>query len=536
MRTATATVVALLFAASASAQPTAITYQGQLKSGGAPANGNYNLTFKVFSASTGGFQLGPTVSAPGTPVAAGLLTKSLDFGTGVFNGQPRWLEVTVNGTALIPRQAVTSAPSALSALSALTASTVSLPYADTTNSATGCAFSITNTGNGNTICGSTTGNGDGVHGTSNGGTGVYGSGGSYGIFGLGNIGVRGEGSIAVDGDASSYGATGVGVRGSGAAGGDFTGTTWGVYASATPAGTGGHFDGLIGVKASGTQRSVEAIGGSEGVYGEGYSGVSGFSSANNGNGVVGDSNNGTDAWGVSGHSSSGVAVIGRAGPTALGAYPGTAGTGVFGVTTASAGRGVLGQADAANGRGVHGVATSTSGVNFGVVGETASSAGFAGYFLGCTYCSGPVGIGTATPTQQLHVIGNILASGTITPSSAKLKENVQPIRNALEGLAGLEAVRFDWKPEEAKARGGRTHDLGFIAEDVANAFPEVVFRDDHGEILGLDYSRMSAVAVGAIKELRVEHEAEIRTLRQEIEALQQRLAALETLVQGLSRR
>lgn len=131
--------------------------------------------------------------------------------------------------------------------------------------------------------------------------------------------------------------------------------------------------------------------------------------------------------------------------------------------------------------------------------------------------SGNVGIGTTTPTQKLHVIGNILATGTITPSCAKLKENVVPMSDALDRIANLNAVRFDWIPEEAKTRGF-THDLGFIADDVAKVFPEITFRDEKGEIIGLDYSRMSAVAVGAIKQLKAEND-QLKARLEKIEAM-----------------
>ena len=41
--------------------------------------------------------------------------------------------------------------------------------------------------------------------------------------------------------------------------------------------------------------------------------------------------------------------------------------------------------------------------------------------------------------------------------------------DALERLSRLDAVRFDWRPDEARVRGF-THDLGFIAEDVVKVF------------------------------------------------------------------
>lgn len=139
--------------------------------------------------------------------------------------------------------------------------------------------------------------------------------------------------------------------------------------------------------------------------------------------------------------------------------------------------------------------------------------------------NGNVGIGTSNPTQRLQVIGNIQATGMITPSCAKLKENVEPMRDALERLSRLDAVRFDWKPDEARTRGF-THDLGFIAEDVAQVFPEIVFRDEKGSVIGLDYARMSAVAVGAIKQLKADNEK----MRAENTELRARLDRIEAML------
>jgi hypothetical protein len=51
--------------------------------------------------------------------------------------------------------------------------------------------------------------------------------------------------------------------------------------------------------------------------------------------------------------------------------------------------------------------------------------------------------------RNLVVQGNIHATGSITPSSSRLKEHVTPMSDALEGLLKLEGVRFDWKADEA---------------------------------------------------------------------------------------
>lgn len=93
---------------------TTFTYQGQIKTNGVPANGSYNLTFKLFTAADAGSQVGPTITRNGIPVTNGLLNQALDFGPGAFPGDRRWLEVTVNGTVLTPRQEITAAPYAMS--------------------------------------------------------------------------------------------------------------------------------------------------------------------------------------------------------------------------------------------------------------------------------------------------------------------------------------------------------------------------------------------------------------------------------------
>jgi len=101
----------------ASPQSTAFTYQGTLAQNGAPTNGSHDLKFALFNAPTGGTQVGATINQPGYPVANGVFTIDLNFGLGTFNGTQLYLEVTVDGTALSPRQPVNSVPVAQYALS-----------------------------------------------------------------------------------------------------------------------------------------------------------------------------------------------------------------------------------------------------------------------------------------------------------------------------------------------------------------------------------------------------------------------------------
>ncbi|MBE0545997.1 MAG: tail fiber domain-containing protein [Verrucomicrobia bacterium] len=106
------------------AQISAFTYQGRLNLNDAPADGIYDLRFTIYDALSGGGAAGGPLTNAAVDVNHGLFSVLLDFGAGVFNGEPRWLEINVrtNGggafTALSPRQLLTPTPYAIAAHSA----------------------------------------------------------------------------------------------------------------------------------------------------------------------------------------------------------------------------------------------------------------------------------------------------------------------------------------------------------------------------------------------------------------------------------
>ncbi|HEU5090244.1 MAG TPA: hypothetical protein VFT99_22470, partial [Roseiflexaceae bacterium] len=102
------------------AQNTAFTYQGRLADGTGAAAGIYELRFVIYDAATQGNAVGSAMTNSATMVNNGLFTVTLDFGTGVFNGSARWLEIGVrtNGstegfTLLAPRHHVAATPHAI---------------------------------------------------------------------------------------------------------------------------------------------------------------------------------------------------------------------------------------------------------------------------------------------------------------------------------------------------------------------------------------------------------------------------------------
>jgi hypothetical protein len=124
--------------ASTTSLDTGFTYQGYLTDGGSPANGSYDFQFELFDAEVDGTSIMVT-TAGDVQVADGLFTVLLDFSAGAFNGDDRWLEISVRPgaetgpyTLLGGRQRISPAPYAFYAIEA-----GSVPWNDIQNRPSG---------------------------------------------------------------------------------------------------------------------------------------------------------------------------------------------------------------------------------------------------------------------------------------------------------------------------------------------------------------------------------------------------------------
>lgn len=94
------------------------SYQGTLHDGQEPANGLYDLRFRLWDAATGGSQQGAALTLDDVSVNEGVFNVRLDFGPTAFSaGRARWLEMNVRPagsgqgyTTLSPRQELLAAP------------------------------------------------------------------------------------------------------------------------------------------------------------------------------------------------------------------------------------------------------------------------------------------------------------------------------------------------------------------------------------------------------------------------------------------
>lgn len=125
------------------AQTTAFNFQGRLNDGSSPANGRYDLQFKLFDSITGGSPIGPTNERFGLTLVNGVFSTTLDYGASAYGGGFRFLEIGVkpfnspNGYVVLgARQQIMSVPLAVRSTSAANADTAaSAVFAETATTA-----------------------------------------------------------------------------------------------------------------------------------------------------------------------------------------------------------------------------------------------------------------------------------------------------------------------------------------------------------------------------------------------------------------
>ncbi len=146
--------------------------------------------------------------------------------------------------------------------------------------------------------------------------------------------------------------------------------------------------------------------------------------------------------------------------------------------------------------------------------------------------SGGVGIGKNNPTQALDVVGNIVATGTITGSSDRnVKENFTPVnpRDVLDKVAALPIQRWNYIGDE------KAPHIGPVAQDFHAAFA-VGMDDKHISMVDADGIALAAIQ-GLNEKLQAEldrRDAEKAQLKKQNDELAARLDVLEQLVKSLA--
>lgn len=503
--------VLALLASAARAQTTEFTYQGSLKNGATAATGNFDFEFLLFDASTGGTQIGSTITENSVAVASGTFAVKLDFAS-AFPGASRFLEIHVRQTGggaftpLTPRQSVSSAPYAVKSLTADSATNA--VNATNANNAVNASTATNALQLGGLAANQYVFTGDSrlsdARAPTAGSTNYIQN--TPALQQTSNFNISGNGTVAgnllvgsgtqngkLSVNATSSAIWGTSVNGNGTTGISESG--WGVS---------GLSNSSSGVRGKSTS-NPGVLGDSDQLYGVygittvGKYGVKGYAvdvSSNFGDsyvskaGVFGTS---TTAYGVAGTSDGNYGVFGAGGSGGVSGYS-SSGRAVF----ASSNTGYGGYFDSGSGPGIYTHSTS----NYGIFARSENT--HAIYVDGSSYFNRWIvlaelrsGGGTALCRNASNEVSSC------SSSSIRYKKNIGTFNYGVDVLKQLRPIAFDW-------RSDGTHDIGLAAEEVAKVAPQLVVYEK-GHVEGVKYDKIGMVLINAVKEQQAQIEA-LKTL------------------------
>ena len=121
-------------------------------------------------------------------------------------------------------------------------------------------------------------------------------------------------------------------------------------------------------------------------------------------------------------------------------------------------------------------------------------------------------------------INNLGKLGTVlSPSSARFKDGIKPMGDVSEAILALKPVTFRYKKDiDLRCRP----QFGLVAEEVAKVNPDLVTRDEKGELYTVRYEAVNAMLLNEflkehrkVEQQRKDFEAALAHQQQQIEAL-----------------
>jgi hypothetical protein len=106
-----------------------------------------------------------------------------------------------------------------------------------------------------------------------------------------------------------------------------------------------------------------------------------------------------------------------------------------------------------------------------------------------------IGVNSGSSKVILDSVDVQITNGFTTTSDIRLKENFEPMSNALELVSQLNGLYYTWKKD---AGTDKPRKLGFIAQEVEKVIPELVKTDSEG-MKSVDYVSVIPVLVEALK-------------------------------------
>jgi hypothetical protein len=138
---------------------------------------------------------------------------------------------------------------------------------------------------------------------------------------------------------------------------------------------------------------------------------------------------------------------------------------------------------------------------------------------GAAFIAGIFGVTQGGPATSVTI--NSSGQLGVTPSSRRFKKEIKPMDKSSEAILAFKPVRFRYKDDD-----NGTPQFGLIAEDVAEVNPDLVIRDNNGEIYSVRYEAVNAML---LNEFLKEHR-KVESLEKAMAEQQKENAAMRAML------
>ena len=154
--------------------------------------------------------------------------------------------------------------------------------------------------------------------------------------------------------------------------------------------------------------------------------------------------------------------------------------------------------------------TQTASGNYVITSNPFSNAGT---YYHCAFNIGGTGVGSITSTGS--------STSYLTSSDYRLKENIAPMQGALDVVAQLKPVTYNWKADGSEGQGFIAHELQEVMPECVQGEKDAVDAEGKPVYQGIDTSFLVATLTAAIQE----QQTMIEELNAKVTALETQLGA-----------
>jgi len=146
-----------------------------------------------------------------------------------------------------------------------------------------------------------------------------------------------------------------------------------------------------------------------------------------------------------------------------------------------------------------------------------------------TLIAGIRGVTTANANAVPVVIDSAGQLGTVS-SSRRFKKEIKPMDQASEAILALKPVTFQYKSDSTA-----TPQFGLVAEEVAKVNPDLVVRDENGQIYTVRYDAVNAMLLNEFLKEHRKVEGQDRQLQKQAATIAEQQKQIESLTAGLQK-